>query len=61
MAGDSALGALDRVEIPPEAQERIAGLLWTGATLIVSDLGPSGEGRFAMDFQILTHARGRGR
>ncbi len=50
---ETAAGALDRIEIPDEAAQRIAGLLWTGATLIVSDVGMSGEGRFAMDFQIL--------
>jgi hypothetical protein len=59
MTADTAAGALDRVEIPVEGRQRISELLWTGATLIISDLGPSGEGRFAMDFQILTHARGR--
>jgi hypothetical protein len=58
-SADSAVGALDRIEIPQEGRQRISELLWTGATLIISDLGPSGEGRFAMDFQILTHARRR--
>src|SRR5262249_19037834 len=50
---ESASGALDRIEIPEETAQRIAGLLWTGATLIISDVGMSGEGRFAMDFMIL--------
>jgi hypothetical protein len=50
---ETASAALDRIEIPHEAAERIAELLWTGATLIVSDVGMSGEGRFAMDFQVL--------
>ena len=45
--------ALDRIEIPEEAAQRISELVWTGATLIISDVGMSGEGRFAMDFQIL--------
>ncbi len=51
---ETASGALDRIEIPPEAAQRVAELLWTGATLIISDVGMSGEGRFAMDFMILT-------
>jgi hypothetical protein len=50
---ETASGALDRIEIPPEAAERIADRLWVGATIIVSDVGMSGEGRYAMDFQIL--------
>jgi hypothetical protein len=56
---ESASGALDRIEIPEEAAQRIAGLLWTGATLIVSDVAMSGEGRFAMDFMILGRTRVR--
>ncbi len=47
-------GALDRIEIPKDAQQRIAELLWTGATLIVSDVEMSGEGRYPMDFMILS-------
>jgi hypothetical protein len=54
---ESATAALDRIEIPEEARERIGGLLWTGATLIIADVGMSGEGRFAMDFQILGRTR----
>jgi hypothetical protein len=54
---ESAAGALERIEIPEEARERIAGLLWTGATLIISDVGMSGEGKFAMDFMILGRTR----
>jgi hypothetical protein len=50
---ETASAALDRIEIPPEAAQRIADRLWVGATLIVSDVGMSGEGRYAMDFMIL--------
>jgi hypothetical protein len=50
---ETASAALDRIEIPPEAAQRIAERLWVGATLIVSDVGMSGEGRYAMDFMIL--------
>jgi chemotaxis protein histidine kinase CheA len=56
---ESASTALDRIEIPEEAAQRISELLWTGATLIISDVGMSGEGRFAMDFQILSRTRVR--
>ncbi len=51
---EKAAAALDRIEIPQEALEAISGLLWSGATFIVTDVGMSGEGKFAMDFQILT-------
>jgi hypothetical protein len=56
---ESASTALDRIELPEEAAQRISELLWTGATLIISDVGMSGEGRFAMDFQILSRTRVR--
>jgi hypothetical protein len=49
----NASAALDRIEIPADAAERIGERLWVGATLIISDVGMSGEGRYAMDFQIL--------
>ncbi len=56
---ETASAALDRIEIPADVAPRISELLWTGATLIISDVSMSGEGRFAMDFQILsrTHIR----
>ncbi len=50
---ETAAGALDRIEIPEDAAKRISELLWTGATLIISDVGMSGEGRYPMDFMIL--------
>ncbi len=56
---ETASGALDRIEIPQEAEHRISELLWTGATLIISDVGMSGEGRFPMDFMVLTRTRVR--
>ncbi|MGO8955227.1 MAG: L,D-transpeptidase family protein [Rhodomicrobium sp.] len=56
---ETAAGALDRIEIPEEAAQRISELLWTGATLIISDVEMSGEGRFAMDFMILSRTRVR--
>ena len=48
----TASGALDRIEIPAEAAQRISELLWTGATLIISDVVMS-DGKFPMDFHIL--------
>ena len=52
---ETASAALDRIELPPEAAQRIGERLWVGATLIISDVGMSGEGRYAMDFMILNH------
>ena len=52
---ETAAAALDRIEIPPEALQRIGERLWVGATLIVSDVEMSGEGRYPMDFMILSH------
>ncbi len=54
---ETASGALDRIEIPEEARNRISELLWTGSTLIISDVGMSGEGRYPMDFMILEETR----
>ena len=52
---EAASAALDRIELPPEAVQRIAERAWVGATLIISDVGMSGEGRYPMDFMILSH------
>ncbi len=52
---ETASAALDRIELPQEAVQRIGERAWTGATLIISDVGMSGEGRYAMDFMILNH------
>lgn len=46
--------ALERIEIPPEAAARISALLWTGASLIVSDHGMSSETGEYTDFTIAT-------
>lgn len=50
----AAAAALDRIEMPDEARERIAELLWTGASLIVSDHGRSHEMGDYTDFIVLT-------
>lgn len=49
-----AAEALDRIELPPGVRERISELLWTGASLIVSDNGRSGEMSKYTDFIVLT-------
>ncbi len=49
---ETASGALDRIEIPGDAAQRISELLWTGGTLIISDVAMS-DGKFPMDFHIL--------
>ncbi len=51
---ETAAGALDRIEIPEEARTRISELLWTGASLIVSDHGRSDEMDNDTDFIVLT-------
>ncbi len=53
MSPTSAAEALDRIEIPQEALDRIAPLVTPGASLIVSDLGMSGETGKDTDFIIL--------
>ncbi len=53
-APETAAGALDRIELPEGARERIAELLWTGGSLIVSDHPRSGEMSEYSDFIILT-------
>jgi hypothetical protein len=50
----TAAEALARVEIPPFALARIASLMSTGATLIISDQGVSGETGLETDFIVLT-------
>ena len=49
----SAAEALDRIQIPQEALDRIAPLVTPGASLIVSDLGMSGETGKDTDFIVL--------
>jgi hypothetical protein len=51
---ETAAGALDRIELPPEARKRISELLWTGASLIVSDHARSDEMDNDTDFIVLT-------
>ena len=53
-APETAAGALDRIELPDGARERIAELLWTGGSLIVSDNPRSYEMGEYTDFIVLT-------
>jgi hypothetical protein len=50
----SATAALDRIEMPKEAVERIASILSVGSSLTVSDYGISEETGRETDFIILT-------
>jgi lipoprotein-anchoring transpeptidase ErfK/SrfK len=49
-----AAAALDRIEIPQEASDRIAAMLGPGASLIISDQGRGDETGLETDFVILT-------
>jgi hypothetical protein len=50
----TAVQALDRVNVPPEALERISELMSAGASLIISDKGLGGETGKGTDFIVLT-------
>jgi lipoprotein-anchoring transpeptidase ErfK/SrfK len=54
VASSPAAAALDRIELPPDARKQIADLLWTGASLIVSDHARSDEMDSDTDFIVLT-------
>ena len=49
-----AAAALDRIEIPQEASDRIAEMLGPGASLIISDQGRGDETGLETDFVIVT-------
>lgn len=53
---ETAAGALARIEIPPEARERIAELITAGSSVIVTDkdLGPETGESGETDFIVLT-------
>jgi lipoprotein-anchoring transpeptidase ErfK/SrfK len=53
-AARAAQQALDRIEIPPEAIDRISDMLAPGASLIISDHGRGDETGVETDFVILT-------
>ena len=53
-APETAAGALDRIEWPAGVRERVSELLWTGASLTVSDHPRSGEMSEYSDFIIKT-------
>ena len=54
VAAPTAAAALDRIEMPQEAIDRIAGLLAVGSALIVSDNALSDETGIETDFIVLT-------
>jgi hypothetical protein len=49
-----AVAALDRIEMPPEALAFVTGLVTSGASLIVSDLGLGHETGLGTDFIVVT-------
>jgi hypothetical protein len=51
---DKANAALDRIEIPQDAVERISEFLTPGSSLIISDYGISDETGIGTDFIVLT-------
>jgi hypothetical protein len=53
-AASTAAEALDRIQVPTEAMERIGELLVPGTSLVVSDQGISGETGRGTDFIVLT-------
>ena len=53
-APSSAAEALDRIQFPPEAIERISELLTPGSSLVVSDEGLGRETGRGTDFVVLT-------
>ncbi len=50
----TAAAALDRIKFPDDVLEVISSKVWTGASLIVSDYGISGETGKGTDFVVLT-------
>jgi type III secretory pathway lipoprotein EscJ len=50
----TAAEALDRIQIPAEAFDRIGELMAPGTSLVVSDQGISGETGRGTDFIVLT-------
>lgn len=52
---ETPAGALDRIELPDDARQRISELLWTGGSLVVTDEPRSPEmSENATDFIVLT-------
>jgi hypothetical protein len=51
----TAAQALERVQIPQEAMDRIGEIFTPGSSLLISDQGTSGETGVGTDFIVLTH------
>lgn len=56
----TAAAALERIDIPPEAAEKIAELISPGSALIISDEGPSKETGKDTDFVVLMSGEPQG-
>lgn len=54
VSSETAESVLERFDMSPESRKFVSERLWTGATLIVSDQGPSHETGRDTDFVILT-------
>jgi hypothetical protein len=54
MPPPAAKQALDRLELPADAVERIAAMLTPGSSLVISDNGISDETGADTDFVVLT-------
>ena len=54
----TAAMALERIHFSDEVLAQISARLWTGASLIISDLGSSHETGIGTDFVVLTHPGG---
>lgn len=52
----AAIGALERVKFSDDVLQKITAKLWTGASLIISDRGPSHETGKGTDFVVLTRS-----
>jgi hypothetical protein len=50
----AAVEALDRIELPPEALDRIVSLVAPGTSLVISDQGLGGETSRGTDFIVVT-------
>ena len=53
-SGPSATDALDRIDLPKEALDRLSEMLTPGASLIISDQGLGPETGKETDFIVLT-------
>jgi hypothetical protein len=55
-AGDAAVAALKRLQIPKQVSKTLEALLHPGATMMLTDLPATADTRSGKDFVILTQA-----